>query len=103
MVAACRRTERRNLEIVARRRWQSIREEVMAAVDLGIRGKVALITGGSEGIGKATAVGLAAEGARVAICARREEPLQQVEAQIASAGGECLAIPADVRRLEDIE
>ena len=40
-------------------------------MDLGLRGKVAIVTGGSDGIGKAAATALSAEGARVAICARR--------------------------------
>ena len=71
-------------------------------MELGLRGKVALITGGSEGIGRATAKAFAAEGTRVVICARREAPLRQVEAEIRAAGGECLALPADVRRAEEI-
>jgi 3-oxoacyl-[acyl-carrier protein] reductase len=72
-------------------------------MELGLTGKVALITGGSEGIGAATAKAFAREGARVAICARREEPLKQVETDIRAAGGECLALAADVRRAEEIE
>ena len=71
-------------------------------MELGLKGKVAVITGGSEGIGRATAKAFAAEGARVAICARRAEPLAHVEAEILAAGGECLASPADVRRAEEI-
>jgi 3-oxoacyl-[acyl-carrier protein] reductase len=72
-------------------------------MDLGLSGKVALVTGGSEGIGEATAKAFAREGARVAICARREEPLKQVADAITAAGGDCLALSADVRRAEDIE
>jgi len=72
-------------------------------MDLGLRGKVALVTGGSEGIGAATAKAFAGEGAKVAICARREEPLKAVQSEIQAAGGECFAMTADVRRAEDVE
>jgi citronellol/citronellal dehydrogenase len=66
-------------------------------------GRVALVTGGGTGIGRATALAFARTGARVAICGRRPEPLESVEAQIADAGGECLALPADVREPEAVE
>jgi 3-oxoacyl-[acyl-carrier protein] reductase len=72
-------------------------------MELGLKGKVALVTGGSDGIGAATAKAFAREGACVAICARREEPLRQVESEIRAAGGDCLAMPADVRRADEIE
>jgi 3-oxoacyl-[acyl-carrier protein] reductase len=72
-------------------------------MELGLKGKVALVTGGSEGIGAATAKAFAREGSRVAICARRDEPLRQVEAEIRAAGGECLAMTADVRRAEEVD
>lgn len=73
-------------------------------MELGLAGKVALITGGSEGIGKATALSLAREGARVAICARRAEVLEAAAQEIRSAGGgEVLALPADVTRAAEIE
>ena len=66
-------------------------------------GRVALVTGGGTGIGRATARELAATGAQVAICGRRPEPLERVRAEIEEAGGACLAVPADVREPADVE
>ena len=66
-------------------------------MDLGLNGAVAAVTGGSEGIGWAVAKALAAEGCRVAICARREDVLAQAAADLSEeTGGEILAVPADV-------
>jgi NAD(P)-dependent dehydrogenase (short-subunit alcohol dehydrogenase family) len=73
-------------------------------LDLGLTGKVALITGGSDGLGYATAARLAAEGARVAICARREGHLEAAAAELRNTtGGEVLAVVADVARAADCE
>jgi NAD(P)-dependent dehydrogenase (short-subunit alcohol dehydrogenase family) len=58
-------------------------------------GKRAVVTGASAGIGYATAVRLAAEGAGVALVARRREPLEAVAAEIAAVGGKALVLPAD--------
>ncbi|MBV9459337.1 MAG: SDR family NAD(P)-dependent oxidoreductase [Bradyrhizobium sp.] len=59
-------------------------------------GKVALVTGASSGIGEATALALAAEGARVAIAARRRDRLNDLANRIRQGGGEALVIEADV-------
>jgi 3-oxoacyl-[acyl-carrier protein] reductase len=72
-------------------------------MELGLKGKVAAITGGSEGIGKATAMRLAAEGAAVAICARRAEVLQQAAGEIKSKGGSVFTVVADVSNPADCE
>jgi citronellol/citronellal dehydrogenase len=66
-------------------------------------GRVALVTGGGTGIGRATALELARTGARVAICGRRPEPLEETRAAVEGAGGECLAVPADVREPEQVD
>ena len=73
-------------------------------LELGLGGKVAVVTGGSEGLGRATAERLAREGARVAICARRKDVLERAAEGIQKAtGAEILAMPADVTRAADIE
>jgi NAD(P)-dependent dehydrogenase (short-subunit alcohol dehydrogenase family) len=63
--------------------------------------KVALITGGTSGIGEATAILFAQEGARVAITGRRETRGQAVMEQIAKGGGEAIFIRTDVRKADD--
>ncbi|MGK2966293.1 MAG: SDR family NAD(P)-dependent oxidoreductase [Tepidiformaceae bacterium] len=72
-------------------------------MDLGLTGKVAVITGGSMGIGKAAAIEFAREGASVVICARGAEALASAEAEIrAVAPGDVLSIQADVREPGDV-
>lgn len=68
-------------------------------MELGLNGRVAAITGGSDGIGKATAARLLAEGARVAICGRDEQRL----AAAASELGDVLAVRADVSVAADVD
>lgn len=65
-------------------------------MNLQIAGKVALVTGASQGIGRAVAAGLAAEGVRVVLCARNEGPLSKAVEAIRLAGGEAFAVPGDV-------
>ena len=72
-------------------------------MELGLKGKVAAITGGTEGIGRATALRLAREGAKVAICARRQEQLDKTAAEIKKAGAEVLAVSADMSKAADVE
>src|ERR1700753_2913876 len=67
-----------------------------------LAGTAALVTGASSGIGAATARALAAQGAAVALLARRAERLQQVKTDIESAGGTALAVAADVNNAEEV-
>src|SRR3989442_13128039 len=73
-------------------------------MDLQLNGKVALVTGGSLGIGKGIARVLAREGVDVAICARRKDVLEAAADEIRrEAGRKVLAIPADLTRRGDAE
>jgi citronellol/citronellal dehydrogenase len=66
-------------------------------------GRVALVTGGGTGIGRATARELARTGANVAICGRRPEPLSAAQAELEALGADCLAVPADVREPDQVD
>jgi 3-oxoacyl-[acyl-carrier protein] reductase len=73
-------------------------------MDLGLAGKAAVVTGGSRGIGRAIAIALAREGARVAIAARGEADLEDARAALVAAGpGPHLAVRCDVTAPEGIE
>ena len=72
-------------------------------MDLGLKNKTAVITGGSVGIGLAIAEGLAAEGVHLAICARQEDRLLEVAGNISRTYGvRVLGVNADVSKAEDI-
>jgi 3-oxoacyl-[acyl-carrier protein] reductase len=71
-------------------------------MDLGLEGKVAIVNGASQGIGYATAQVLAAEGAHVAVSARRQAALDEAAAKLkADVRGEVVAIQGDIRKAED--
>jgi len=72
-------------------------------MDLGLQGKVAIVTGGSDGLGLATAGRLAAEGAAVAICGRDEARLKDARDKLRAGGAAVLNVPADVTCPGDLE
>ena len=69
----------------------------------GVEGRVALVTGASQGIGRACALVLAAAGAKVALCARNQEKLEQLAGEIKDQGGEAEAFKIDVANEEEIK
>ena len=73
-------------------------------MDLGLRGKAALVTAASKGMGKATAMGLAAEGCRVLMCARTEADIKAAADEVrAKTGAEVIAMTADVTKKADVD
>ena len=73
-------------------------------MDLGLKDKVAIITGGSDGIGKAAAISMATEGAKVAIVGRTQSKLDAAIAEIKEvSNGEAIGIPTDVSVESDVQ
>lgn len=72
-------------------------------MDLELEGKVVLVTGGSDGLGAAVCARLVAEGARVGLCARDEGRLERTAARLRDAGGDVLAMTADVSRADGVQ
>lgn len=72
-------------------------------MELGLRGRVAAISGGSEGIGRATALRFVREGVKLALCARRVDVLEAFAAELRALGGEVLAVPADASKPGEME
>ena len=71
-------------------------------MDLGLKGRVAIVTGSSQGIGKAIAVGLAKFGADVAVASRKLPDLEQVATEIKGLGRKSMAVATHVGRMEEI-
>ncbi|MEE9255566.1 MAG: SDR family oxidoreductase, partial [bacterium] len=69
-------------------------------MDLGLKGKRAIVTGGSRGIGRECALELAREGARVCVTARDEKLLAEVVEGVNAAGGEGMSVSADLTSLD---
>jgi len=72
-------------------------------MDLGLKDKVAVVTGSSRGIGRLIALGLADEGCKLVICARGDEALQETAQDIREKGVDVVAVVADVTKIEGAE
>src|SRR5271163_5069505 len=78
--------------------------ERLSTMELGLGGKAAIVTGGSKGIGRATAIGFAAEGASVLVCARGREALDETVALARGRDGARVeAVQADLNQPEDVK
>jgi dehydrogenase/reductase SDR family member 4 len=74
----------------------------MPVADFSLTGKVAIVTGGSRGIGRSIAIALAEHGADVAIAARKPDALTEATAAVAATGRRAIAVPTNVRRIDEL-
>src|SRR5215470_4456815 len=65
-----------------------------------LKGRVALVTGGSRGIGKMIAAGFIAQGAKVYIAARKADAAEKTAIELSKGGGSCVALPVDASTVE---
>lgn len=74
----------------------------MPVADFSLEGKVAIVTGGSRGIGRSIALGLAEHGADVALAARKPDALAEAAGAVEALGRRAVAVPTNVRRVDDL-
>ncbi|MCZ6465394.1 MAG: SDR family oxidoreductase [Proteobacteria bacterium] len=74
----------------------------MSVTNFSLEGKVAIVTGGSRGIGRSIAIGLAEHGADVAIAARKPEALAEAVGAVEATGRRAIAVPTNVRRMDEL-
>ena len=75
----------------------------MPIVDFSLEGKVAIVTGGSRGIGRAIAIGLAEAGANVSIAARKPESLEEAVQAVEKTGQKAIGVATNVRDMDSIQ